>query len=96
MLRAPFVDLLTTMTRPDLPMTAHEYGEWGDFAADPAALTAVRQIRHPWPNCIRQLLHVPNAPSKALPLPGQNDYARLPVLQQVAAWLSEAKGSSAH
>ena len=44
MLRAPFVDLLSTMTRPDLPMTTHEYGEWGDVAADPAALAAVRQI----------------------------------------------------
>ena len=43
MLRAPFVDLLSTMTQPELPMTAHEYGEWGDVAADPAALAAVRQ-----------------------------------------------------
>jgi oligopeptidase B len=29
-LRAPFVDLLTTMSDPELPMTVHEYDEWGD------------------------------------------------------------------
>lgn len=46
MLRVPFVDMLSTMTRPELPLTAHEYGEWGDAAADPAALAAVRKPLH--------------------------------------------------
>ncbi len=41
-LRAPFVDLLTAMTQPELSLTAHEYGEWGDVRADPAAAAAVR------------------------------------------------------
>lgn len=39
-LRVPFVDLLTTMTQPDLPLTIHEYEEWGD-PADPSALHLV-------------------------------------------------------
>lgn len=36
-LRAPFVDFLNSMTRPELPLTVHEYGEWGD-PSDPAVL----------------------------------------------------------
>lgn len=28
--RRPFVTLLNSMTDPSLPMTAHEYDEWGD------------------------------------------------------------------
>lgn len=39
-LRVPFVDLLTTMTQPELPLTVHEYDEWGD-PSDPAALQLV-------------------------------------------------------
>lgn len=30
LLRRPFVTLLNSMTDPSLPMTAHEYDEWGD------------------------------------------------------------------
>ena len=30
--RRPFVTLLNSMTDPSLPMTAHEYDEWGDPA----------------------------------------------------------------
>ena len=40
-LRVPFVDLVTTMTRSELPLTVHEYGEWGD-PSDPAVLDQVR------------------------------------------------------
>ena len=40
-LRVPFVDLVTTMTRPELPLTVHEYGEWGN-PSDPAVLDQVR------------------------------------------------------
>ncbi len=29
-LRVPFLDMLTSMTDPALPLTVHEYGEWGD------------------------------------------------------------------
>ena len=35
------------MTQPELPLTVHEYGEWGD-PADPAVLKQAR---------VRQLLH---------------------------------------
>lgn len=47
MLRVPFVDFLTSMTQPELPLTVHEYGEWGD-PADPAVLkkARARQLRH--------------------------------------------------
>lgn len=34
LLRRPFVTILNTMTDPSLPLTAHEYAEWGD-PADP-------------------------------------------------------------
>lgn len=34
LLRRPFVTILNTMTDPTLPLTAHEYAEWGD-PADP-------------------------------------------------------------
>ncbi len=30
LLEAPFVDLLTAMCDPSLPLTMHEYEEWGD------------------------------------------------------------------
>lgn len=43
-LRVPFVDFLTSMTQPELPLTVHEYGEWGD-PADPAVLQQVRNKR---------------------------------------------------
>lgn len=33
LLEAPFVDVLTAMCRPDLPLTMHEYEEWGDPSA---------------------------------------------------------------
>lgn len=39
--RRPFVTLLNSMTDPSLPMTAHEYDEWGDPAdADVVRLLA--------------------------------------------------------
>jgi protease II len=30
LLEAPFVDVLSAMVRPELPLTLHEYEEWGD------------------------------------------------------------------
>lgn len=39
-LRVPFVDLFTCMTRPELPLTVHEYGEWGN-PTDPKVLQQV-------------------------------------------------------
>lgn len=41
-LRVPFVDMFTCMTRPELPLTVHEYGEWGD-PSDPKVLLQVGQ-----------------------------------------------------
>ena len=29
-LRSPFLDVLTSMIQPNLPLTIHEYEEWGD------------------------------------------------------------------
>jgi protease II len=51
LLRRPFVTLLNSMTDPSLPMTAHEYDEWGDPAdaevvAMWAQLSPHKQIRH--------------------------------------------------
>ncbi len=32
MLRSPFLDVMTAMMQPGLPLTIHEYEEWGDPA----------------------------------------------------------------
>ena len=40
-LRVPFVDFLTSMTQPELHLTVHEYGEWGD-PAEPAVFKQAR------------------------------------------------------
>jgi oligopeptidase B len=34
-LRVPFVDVLSSMTDPTLPLTVHEYDEWGNPAEEP-------------------------------------------------------------
>lgn len=44
-LRAPFVDLLTAMTNPALPLTVHEYDEWGNPNDNPEAMDVIRQVR---------------------------------------------------
>jgi protease II len=41
LLRAPFVDLVSTALNPDAPLVAHEASEWGDAAGDASALDAV-------------------------------------------------------
>ncbi|KAK9829496.1 hypothetical protein WJX72_006207 [[Myrmecia] bisecta] len=41
--RVPFVDLLTTMCNPELPLTMHEYDEWGD-PNHPHALQLMHQL----------------------------------------------------
>ena len=38
----PFVDALTTMLQPDLPLTVGEWEEWGNPLADPEAYAAMR------------------------------------------------------
>ena len=38
LLHVPFVDLLSTMSNPGLPLTQHEHGEWGDPCVDAAVL----------------------------------------------------------
>ena len=38
----PFVDVLTTMLDPDLPLTVTEHEEWGDPVADPAAYRRIK------------------------------------------------------
>ena len=48
-LRVPFVDFLTCMTRPELPLTVHEYGEWGN----PSDPTIMQQVCH---TCLIALL----------------------------------------
>ncbi len=41
LLEAPFVDVLTAMCDPGLPLTMHEYEEWGD-PRDPQVFEQVR------------------------------------------------------
>ena len=43
-LRVPFLDALTCMMDPRLPLTAHERDEWGDPVADAAAFKAIREM----------------------------------------------------
>ena len=38
----PFVDALTTMLQPDLPLTVGEWEEWGNPLADPEVYAAMR------------------------------------------------------
>lgn len=45
--QAPFVDLLTASTNQHLPLTVHEYDEWGDPAdpkVDPSARTETTNV----------------------------------------------------
>jgi len=42
-LRAPFLDLLSVMEDPSLPLTVHEYDEWGD-ARDPSLLPSMQNM----------------------------------------------------
>lgn len=41
LLRAPFVDLVSTALNPEAPLVAHEASEWGDATNDAAAFDAV-------------------------------------------------------
>lgn len=40
--QVPFVDMLTTMLNPDLPLTVTEWEEWGNPASDPEAYRVMR------------------------------------------------------
>ncbi len=41
-MKVPFVDVLTTMSDATLPLTVHEYDEWGDPSRDPAVREYMR------------------------------------------------------
>lgn len=41
-LQVPFVEVLTSMLDPSLPLTVHEYDEWGNPAADPTTFAYIR------------------------------------------------------
>lgn len=43
-LRVPFVDVLTTMLDPSLPLTVHEYDEFGDPSTDKQAFESLRKL----------------------------------------------------
>ncbi len=43
-LRVPFVDVLTAMQDPSLPLTVHEYDEFGNPAADKETLQSLRAL----------------------------------------------------
>jgi protease II len=45
LLRAPFVDLVSTALNPDAPLVAHEASEWGDAGGDASALDVVSHRR---------------------------------------------------
>jgi oligopeptidase B len=47
---APFVDMLTTATDPSLPLTVHEYDEWGEPGREPKALRTIASMC-PYRNC---------------------------------------------
>ncbi|MGX9080627.1 prolyl oligopeptidase family serine peptidase, partial [Klebsiella pneumoniae] len=51
-LQVPFVDLLGTMSDPELPLTRQEYAEWGNPAI-PADYAAMRRLS-PYDNLQRQ------------------------------------------
>ncbi len=42
-LRMPFTDLLTTMTDPDLPLTEHEWAEWGS-PHEPGGMELLKEL----------------------------------------------------
>lgn len=44
LLRAPFVDVVSTALRPEAPLVAHEASEWGDAANDATALDAMAAL----------------------------------------------------
>jgi protease II len=60
LLRRPFVTLLNSMTDPDLPMTKHEYDEWGD----PGDEDVVKMWAHLSPH--KQIMHARCASALAL------------------------------
>ena len=39
--QVPFLDVLSSMLDPSLPLTTPEWEEWGDPASDPATLSAL-------------------------------------------------------
>ena len=41
LLHVPFVDFLSTMSDPELPLTQHEHGEWGNPCSDAAVLDSM-------------------------------------------------------
>ena len=55
-LHVPFVDVLNTMRDPGLPLTVHEYDEWGD-PRQPAALCALQVKLTLWPFIPQGLLN---------------------------------------
>lgn len=59
LLRAPFVDMVSTALDPQAPLVAHEASEWGDAAGDAAAFDAVSPALLPG-------MHAPDQ-GKALP-----------------------------
>eukprot|EP01097_Dermamoeba_algensis_P008807 TRINITY_DN600_c0_g1_i1.p1 TRINITY_DN600_c0_g1~~TRINITY_DN600_c0_g1_i1.p1 ORF type:complete len:285 (+),score=80.53 TRINITY_DN600_c0_g1_i1:105-959(+) len=40
-MKVPFLDIITSMSNPDLPLTAHEYEEWGNINNDKSAFDCV-------------------------------------------------------
>ena len=49
----PFVDALTTMLRPDLPLTVGEWEEWGNPLEDPEVYACMRGYS-PYENLLRR------------------------------------------
>ncbi|GAB4817005.1 hypothetical protein N2152v2_004051 [Parachlorella kessleri] len=66
LLEAPFVDVLTAMCDPGLPLTMHEYEEWGD-PRDPQVFEQLRQL------CPYQNIH-PSAYPATLVTCSQSDF----------------------
>ena len=71
----PFVDALTTMLQPDLPLTVGEWEEWGNPLDDPEVYAAMRAYA-PYEN-VRAADHPAGAPRpRACTTPGSTSPSR--------------------
>lgn len=64
LLRAPFVDMVSTALDPQAPLVAHEASEWGDAAGDAAAFDAVSPALLPGMHAADQGKALPPASSQ--------------------------------
>jgi protease II len=64
-LKVPFLDVLTAMLDETLPLTQHEYDEWGNPREDSVAYECIRQYS-PYETIGNMARHFPHVPSMLL------------------------------